>query len=240
MDRFNCRMEVKFAANDGAATGTFSGYGAVFGNVDSYGDVIQKGAFKDSLKEWKAADRSPPMLLQHGGFWGSVDDEVPIGRWTSMEEDDVGLKVEGELFCLDTDRGKYLYQGMKSRALDGLSIGYRAKEFVLGTKPTEPRRTLKKVELVEVSVVTFPANGKARVSGVKSVRDFSPQDWRDVEAYLREAGLSRADAVKAVSGFKNYLQRDAGEPDNAARDEQASAELVAAIKRATATLQTHA
>jgi HK97 family phage prohead protease len=225
MDRLNCRMEVKFAGPDDAATGTFSGYGSVFGNLDSYGDVIQKGAFRESLKEWRKQDRSPPMLLQHGGFWGSVDDEVPIGKWTSMEEDDVGLKVEGELFCLDTDRGKYLYQGMKSKVLDGLSIGYRAKEFVLGTKPTEPRRTLKRVDLIEVSVVTFPANGKARVGGIKSARDFTTQDWRDVEADLRDAGLSRTDAVKAVSGFKNYLQRDAGGPDNAARDEMASAEL---------------
>lgn len=224
MDRFNCRMEVKFAADE-AAAGTFEGYGAVFGNVDSYGDVIQKGAFRETLREWKKQDRTPPMLLQHGGFFGPVDDQVPIGLWTSMSEDDVGLKVEGRLFAMDTDRGKYIYEGMKAKALDGLSIGYRPKEFVLGTKPSEPRRTLKRVDLVEVSVVTFPANGKARTGAVKSAMQFTSQDWRDVEAVLRDEGLSRADAVKAVSGFKSWLQRDAEAPETAPRDEAAAVQL---------------
>ena len=53
---------------------------------------------------------------------------------------------------------------MKSGVLDGLSIGFRTKKFTMGTKPNEPRRTLEEIDLMEVSIVTFPANGKARVS----------------------------------------------------------------------------
>ena len=50
---------------------------------------------------------------------------------------------------------------MKEKTLDGLSIGYRAKDYTRGTKENEPRRTLKAVDLVEVSLVTFPANEAA-------------------------------------------------------------------------------
>lgn len=222
MDRFSCRMEVKFA-DDGAKVGSFSGYGAIFGNVDSYGDVIQKGAFKDTLREAKKAGRMPKMLLQHGLGFSTMDD-IPVGIWSAVEEDEIGLKVEGELFALTTERGQYIYEGMKTGAIDGLSIGFKAKEFTFGSKPTEPRRTLKKIDLHEVSIVTFPANDRARMTGVKSAADYTPQDWRALEAVLRDEGLSRSDSVKAVSGFKAYLQRDAGVSDPAPRDETAAEE----------------
>lgn len=228
MDRLQCGFEAKFA--DNSADGTFSGYGAVFSNLDSYGDVIQPGAFKETLKTWKKSGRHPPMLLQHA-MGMTTEDSLPVGVWTSMEEDDVGLKVEGRLIAMDTDRAKYIYEGLKTRALDGLSIGYVAKEFVVGTKPKEPRRSLKSVELMECSVVVFPANDKSRVKGVKSARDFDNTDWRDVEAALRDEGLSRTDAVTAVSSFKAYLQRDAGEPDQALRDEATSEALRSLAER---------
>jgi HK97 family phage prohead protease len=230
------RIEIKLASDDiDAKTGEFSGYGAVFGNIDSYGDVIEKGAFKASLREWEDRGKYPPMLLQHGGgFMGNADDMLPVGQWTAMEENSRGLKVTGRLFAMGTERGQYLYEGMKSGALDGLSIGYRAKKYVLGTKPDQPRRKLTDVDLVEVSIVTFPANGKARVSAVKSA-DLTADEMRDLEATLRTRGLSRADAVKAVSGFREYLQRDAGEPGTDLRDEGAAA-LAEHIRRNIATL----
>jgi HK97 family phage prohead protease len=205
MQRMMAQFEVKFS--DESPVGTFSGYGAVFGNIDSYGDVIAKGAFKETLREWKKQKRLPPMLLQHGGFMGLMaDDLVPIGKWTAMEEDDTGLKVEGRLINLDTDRGKAVYGALKEQVLDGLSIGFRTKEFSLGTKPDEPRRTLKKVELVELSVVTFPANGEARVEGVKT----QPRTIREFEAFLRDVGRFSHAAAKAIaaSGFKATDPRD--------------------------------
>lgn len=223
MDRFNCRMEVKFAEGDNAKVGTFSGYGAIFGNLDSYDDVIQKGAFKETLREAKKTGRMPKMLLQHGMGFGALDG-IPCGAWSSMEEDEIGLKVEGSLFAMSTERGQYLYEGLRSGAIDGLSIGFKAIDFTYGTKQGDPRRTLKKVRLDEVSIVTFPANDKARVGGVKSAADYTPQDWRALEAVLRDEGLSRSDSVKAVSGFKSYLQRDAGVSDPAPRDETATEE----------------
>jgi uncharacterized protein len=222
MDRFNCPVEFKFAI-EGKPDGYFTGYGAVFGNVDSHDDVIQKGAFRDTLREAKKSGKMPKMLLQHGMGLGTID-SLPIGKWLSMEEDDTGLKVEGQLFALNTERGQYIHEGLKSGELDGLSIGYKAIDFSYGSRVGEPRRTLKKVNLNEVSVLTFGSNDKARINSVKSAADYTPQDWRALEAALRDEGLSRSDAVKAVSGFKSYLQRDAGVSDTAPRDEAAAEE----------------
>jgi HK97 family phage prohead protease len=205
MERLSFNFEIKFAT--GAPEGTFSGYGAVFGNVDSYGDVIEKGAFKDTLREWEGRGKLPPMLLQHGGgfFGGGADDMLPIGKWNSMEENSKGLKAEGQLFAMQTERGQYLYEGLKSGTLDGLSIGYEVKEFVAGTKPGEPRRKLTSVDLWELSVVTFPANDKARVGAVKAIKTI-----REFEDFLRDVGGFSHAAAKAIAarGFKSSEPRD--------------------------------
>ena len=208
--------EIKLATD--GPKGVFSGYGAVFGNTDAYGDVIARGAFKQTLREWEEYGKLPPMLLQHGGgiFSGTADDKVPIGKWDAMEENSKGLKVEGHLFGLSTDRGKYLIDALAEGVLDGLSIGFRTRKSITGTKPGEPNRTLTDLDLVEVSIVTFPANPKARVSSVKSM---TVEELRELEAVLRDEGLSHKDCRRAVSAFKAYLQRDAGVPTTVLRDE---------------------
>jgi HK97 family phage prohead protease len=198
--------EVKFAAPDSME---FSGYGAVFGNVDAYGDVIRPGAFAESLANARRTGIWPAMLSQHGGWGMTAQDLTPIGVWTDLSEDGIGLKATGTL--APTPRGQELHALMKMQprpAIDGLSIGYIAKDWSPRSKPEEPRRTLKRIDLVEISPVTFPANGKARVTSVKSLAD----NERDFEAWLmRDAGLSRKDAQVVISrGFRELIrQRDA-------------------------------
>lgn len=152
-------LAVKFAATDDE-TMTFTGYGSVFGNVDSYGDLIARGAFKASLKAHEQNGTTPLMLLNHNSF------DLPIGVWEELSEDDHGLLMRGKF--LDTVTGRDAYTAVKAGALDGLSIGFRVTDFQMGKSAAEPRRTIKGIDLVEVSVVTFPANGKARVADVKS------------------------------------------------------------------------
>jgi len=215
IERKSFDLEVKLDDNAPDGEMKFSGYGAVFGNVDSWGDVIAKGAFTETVKAAKASGKWPAMLTSHNGY------DMPVGVWMDMKEDSRGLWVEGKL--ADTERGKEIYALLKMQprpAISGLSIGYIAKDYTLHqrTKSEEPRRTLKTVDLLEVSFVTWPANDKARVVNVKS--EFKP---REIEDGLRDAGLSRADSVKAVAVFKSLLQRDAGEPNTDPRDEDAAA-----------------
>lgn len=210
--------------------GTFSGYGAVFGNVDAQGDMIRQGAFKTSLSEWQGRGKNPPMLLQHGGMGGfntpSPDDLLPVGEWTAMDETTRGLKVAGRLFALGTERGQYIYEGLKAGVLDGLSIGYKAREFIVGTRAGEPDRTLTDVDIWEVSIVTFPANPKTRITGVKAL---TIDELRELEDDLRDAGLSHKHCLKAIAVLRQWLQRDAGEPGGQ-RDAAADGELGQLLK----------
>jgi HK97 family phage prohead protease len=222
--------EVKFASD---STGmVFEGYGAYFGNVDSYGDVIAKGAFTQTLKDAKKNDNYPAMLLQHGNWLGG-DDNMPVGIWTSMKEDDKGLVVEGKL--AETQRGKDAYALLKMEprpAITGLSIGFRVKEMVLGTKPKEPRRTLTAIELMEVSLVTFPANDKARITGVKSF------NARDLEAALRsELKLSQGDAVSAIALMKKHLREGGGDYVGDGREGADLKAIADRLRATTATLK---
>lgn len=198
--------EVRFAGD--TADMTFSGYGAVFGNIDSYGDVIAKGAFRETLGHARKSGHWPAMLSQHGGGF-IQQDTTPIGIWTEMREDDTGLYVEGKL--ADTERGREAYSLLKMKprpAYSGLSIGFLPKKWSVRTRPEEPRRTLEAVDLLEVSLVTFPANPKARVTGVKSGEDI--RTVREFEDFLRDVGGFSHAAAKAIAsgGFKASDPRD--------------------------------
>lgn len=229
MQNLTCNLrELKFAADEGAQAMSFTGYGAVFGNVDSYGDVIEAGAFSKFLADVKAGNQPwPAMLSQHGGWQMSAEDMTPIGVWTDFAEDGHGLKVTGQL--ADTPRGLEMHKLMKMSprpAIDGMSIGYIAKEWEPRSKPEDPKRKLKRIDLIEVSLVTRPANGKARVESVKN-------DWteRDFERLLtRDAGLSRSEALVVINqGFKSLIaMRDAGSAE--------LAELYEAVKRREAAI----
>jgi HK97 family phage prohead protease len=217
MPEIRLPFEIKFSA--GAPEGTFAGYGAVFGNIDSYGDVIEKGAFKDTLRDWEGKGKWPPMLLQHGGgmFGGGADDMLPVGKWIKMEENSKGLKVEGQLFAMQTERGQYIYEGLKAGSLDGLSIGFEVKESVSGTKPGEPRRTLTAIDLWELSIVTFPANDKARVGNVKAAEIDELMNLSDCVDLLRKAGgsaWSKKTANDFVGRLAKIARREAGDDQN--------------------------
>lgn len=150
-------LQIKAAGDDG----TVEGYGSVFGVRDNYDDVIAKGAFVQSLKDHKAAGTMPAMLWQH-------DADKPIGIWTEMVEDEKGLRIKGQL-AMETVKGKEAHALLKMGALNGLSIGFMSKEWAYD-RDTEVR-TLTAIDLWEVSLVTFPANEKARVTNVKASPD---------------------------------------------------------------------
>lgn len=203
MERLHQPFEFKFAES-GADVGTFEGYGAYFDNIDRHKDVVVKGAFADSLAEWKARGRLPAMLLQHGlGF--STSDGLPIGVWKDMAEDSKGLHVRGKLINLDTERGKTVYGAMKEGALDGLSIGYKTLLHTIGQMG---ERVLKKLKLFEVSVVADPANEMARVEAMKMAEQI--KTIREFEDFLRDVGGFSHAAAKAIAigGFKASEPRD--------------------------------
>lgn len=203
-DHLDIPFKIKAVSEDGL----FSGYGSVFGVVDSYKEVVMPGAFSESLQ-----GRVPALLWQHRSG-------EPIGVYTVVKEDNVGLYVEGKL-ALKTTRGAEAYELLKMGALNGLSIGFVTRED--SYDKVSGVRTLKKVDLWEVSLVTFPANDASRVSNVKAVD--SIKTLSDAEAYLRDAGgLSRREALALVARIKSLHGRS---------DSDELGELAALMKRNT-------
>lgn len=147
-DKRQCAApELRLAGGDDTP-GTFAGYASLWDVADSYGDVIKRGAFARSI-----ATGWPRMLWSH-------DPAKPVGTWTRITEDDVGLRVEGKL-SLKSTAGADAHALLADGALDGLSIGFRAKRSERGTGGT---RVLHEIELIEISLVTIPAAGGARVT----------------------------------------------------------------------------
>lgn len=185
--------------------GEVEGYGSVFGVRDNYDDVIASGAFLNSLKEHKDAGTMPAMLWQH-------EADEPIGIWTDMVEDAKGLLIKGQL-CLDTAQGKEAYALLKMGAINGLSIGFMS---VPGTSvyKDDGVRVLTQIDLWEISLVTFPANEKARVTNVKSSDQLATP--KDAERVLRDAGFSKADATALVSRVMRMGEERSDSADSAA------------------------
>lgn len=181
--------------------GHFTGYGSVFGVKDSYSEVVAPGAFKKSIQARQEKGRKLPVLWQHRSG-------EPLGVYDVVKEDSNGLWLEGNLLVDDVARAKESQALMKAGAVTGLSIGYYVLDDSWNEK--EGVRTLKELDLQEVSIVTFPANDEARIDTVKSklLAGGSPT-LREFEELLREKGFSRADAEHiAVHGFKTWLARE--------------------------------
>jgi HK97 family phage prohead protease len=149
-------FEVKAVAEDG----TFSGYAAVFGNVDRGRDVCAKGCFGSSLKD-HAEQKTMPGL-----YWGH-DSSEPIGEWTLVREDDRGLYVEGKLWIgAGIPKAEQAYRLIKSAGPKGLSIGYVTVKSSIDERAGV--RRLEQLDLKEVSVVSFPMNDQARIISAKN------------------------------------------------------------------------
>ncbi len=206
-------LQIKAACDDG----TVEGYGSVFGVRDNYDDVIAKGAFVQSLKDHKAAGTMPAMLWQH-------DADKPIGVWTEMVVEEKGLRIKGQL-AMETVKGKEAHALLKMGAINGLSIGFMSKQWAYD-RETEVR-TLTEIDLWEVSLVTFPANEKARVTNVKSASELATP--KDAERILRDAGFSKADATALVSRVMRMGEERSDSADSTAKALKSAQRLIASL-----------
>lgn len=195
--------DIGFEIKEVTSTGTFSGYGSVYGVLDQGDDIVLPGTFTKSLGDLSVKGQMPAMLWQHKA-------SEPIGAYTAVKEDASGLYVEGRL-ALKTQRGAEAYELMQMKAISGLSIGYKTNDADYNAKTGV--RTIKSAELYEISLVTFPMNDTARVSMVKSIQEIS--DLTSAEKYLRHAGgLSRQEAKDFMFSLKNIIRRHVGEVDS--------------------------
>ncbi len=190
-ETFTSKLELKSFNED---SGHFSGYGAIFNNVDHDHDTFKKGAFSQSLKAWEKKGALPSLLWMH-------DTTQPLGVYKSMREDSKGLYVEGELLINDDSMAKKAFAHLKAGSVSGLSVGFQTKDY----EYSGSTRIIKDVDLFEVSLVALPANDESRITNIK--RLFASGELPSkvqVEKYLREV-MSIRQAKSLIAGGYNFL-----------------------------------
>lgn len=178
------RLSVSLEIKSIDESGRFAGYASVFDVVDQQRDVVQKGAFVQSLRNRVSEIK---LLWQH-------DMAQPIGYFTEIFEDAYGLYVEGQLL-LNVEKAREAFTLLKQGVVKGLSIGYAPIHYRMN--PDDGVRELSQVELYEISLVTFPANAVAEVSVVKgSLTDI--QNKEDTAMIALSAALD--DMLQSLHG----------------------------------------
>lgn len=200
---------IKFAS----AEGSFSGYGSVFGVVDSHKDIIMPGAFAEVIKSGNPVH----VYVNHGWMRG----DLPVGQWSGLSEDAKGLLGDADLE-MKMPSAVNAYWAVKGRLVNGLSIGYVPDPAGIERRQDGTRVIHRMKALKEISIVTDPSNAFAQITGIKSAALLDAIDGvetiRDLESLLRDAaGLSKSAATALVCRAKSIFVPQ-GDPAGPAED----------------------
>ena len=203
MERLYKSFELKAGDN-----GIVEGYASTWTKTpDSYGDIVIKGAFTETLKKRKATGHPFPLCFNH-------DFDQIIGAVAEAEEDDFGLKIKASF--LNTA----LAQEKRELVKEGIVWQFSFAYSVLGREePTEEEKKqgifqkLTKLDLYEVSLVPVPANQTAIVTEVKNDSEVETKEAEVEEKSGRRNSKKDADAIKQAITLLQSVLDDADESD---------------------------
>lgn len=204
----NARVQLKAGPVDGLEDGQFEAYASVFGNVDSYGDVVMPGAFADDLKAWAASGDFLPVLFGHN----MSDPEYNIGHVLEAVEDEKGLRVRAQL-DLETPKGAATYRLLKGRRISQMSFAYDVLEGAWGKKDGQEVYELRKLKVYEVSVVPIGANQETEILGVKAAAAAlagAVKEGRVISAKNLDSLRSAYEAIGSVLASAEPVETDEG------------------------------
>ncbi|WP_396902460.1 HK97 family phage prohead protease [Mycolicibacterium sp.] len=173
----SAQIQVKAGPDDGLEEGQFVAYASVFGNKDSYGDVVMPGAFAKTLAEWTKSGDQIPVLFGHN----MSDPDYNLGGVVSAEEDAVGLKVTMQL-DLENPKALQTYRMLKGRRIRQMSFAYDEIDSGPAVHDGDHVWELRELKLYEVSVVTIGANQETEILAVKSMPSVAERALRDIKA----------------------------------------------------------
>lgn len=202
---FECKVDMD--------NNTFEGYAAVFGNIDSYRDVIEPGAFKKTLQE---SSHRVKVLWQH-------DPWTPIGKPISMSEDSKGLHVKAKIS--ETNVGKDALVLLRDGVINELSIGYDTVKEEYDKQNNI--RKLKEIRLWEFSPVTWAANDLAVITDIKGIDNLEPLLTR-VRGFSNAVKAGRVLSEKNVQLVKQAIEAlqallEAAEPEDSTQGDSKAA-----------------
>ena len=204
------RLIVEKQGNTGKIEATVTTWGAREG-ADGRRFNYQPEGFMDWAESFAKGGKPLPMFLNH------QSDAMPVGEWTSFEMDDNCMTAQGRIYT-NTTAGKDIYTVMQEspQMFGGVSVGAYAEDYQMVNADGNPDQSdeayfqITKGGLREVSIVMYPNNPEANVNKLEFFRPDGSADLKILEQALRDAGLSKSDAVAAASTFKKVLeQRDA-------------------------------
>lgn len=177
--------------SDSAAS--FVGYASVFDVVDSYGDVVRKGAFAKSIEALTAEGAQPLGVYYAHNMNGSPYGLVGVVK--ALVEDDHGLRVEADLFVDSNPEAKFLHEAMQMGVINEMSFAYYVTDGGWGKHDGEEIYEIKGVDLLEVSVCPVGVNRQALVQEVKA--RLTPARKSDEAVTVEDEGAEELEGVKA-------------------------------------------
>lgn len=184
MKNLNKKFFVEFKA-DQVDDDVIKGYASTFNTINSYGDYVVEGAYTDCLAKLAENGKKLPCLWQHNS-------DQPIGYFTVLKQDNVGLYCELSLLSNDIQQAREAKALIKADVVTGFSIGAYVEDYeIKQDDDNNDIYALTKLDLREISVVTFPADDNARIEQSEKVLDV-----RELEHSLRDVGCTRSLAKK--------------------------------------------
>jgi HK97 family phage prohead protease len=210
IEHIDVDFEIKQIFEDDDQLFRFEGLASTFGNIDLVDDIVARGAFEESIKQ-----RMPKILWQHSS-------REPIGMPEIATETEEGLFIRAKLPKEDTFVSGRVIPQIKIGSINAMSIGFIDQDSETNGQGI---RTLKKIDLKEVSLVSFPANELALISGFKNesktVTPFEnlaladrSRPWDASEAAGRIRTATGSTDSPSASYRKNFLWFDSSEPEN--------------------------
>lgn len=223
----------KAGPENGLKDGQFEAYASVFGNVDSYGDIVVEGAFAESLKEWGDSGLALPVLWGHN----MADPDYNIGHVVEASEDEHGLKVRAEL-DLESPKAAQVYRLLKAGRVSQMSFAFDVLDGAPAEKDGVDVFELRRLKLYEVSVVPIGANQDTEVLAVKAAADkvtASIRDGRTLDTKTIDALRGVRDAIDEAVSLADHDEKSdgtAGGNDEAAQvGRKSEADPGAAVRR---------
>ena len=176
------------AAGDNAEAGTFVAIVSVFGNVDTYGDVVASGAFTETLAEWAASGDPIPVVWSHE--WNDPDSH--IGVVLDAIETDEGLQITGQL-DLDEPKSSKVFRLLKERRVTQFSFAYEVREGAWAERDGREVYELRRLGLIEVGPTLVGVNSATRLLDAKSESD-------GAASKIDRAALAAADTPPPIPG----------------------------------------
>jgi HK97 family phage prohead protease len=194
--------QLKAGPDDGLEEGVFSAYASVFGNEDSYGDVVVAGAFAADLARWKESGQNIPLLFGHN----MSDPDFNIGHVVDAVEDEKGLLVTAQL-DLENPKAAQVYRMLKGRRINQMSFAYDVIDGGSVTEDEKSHYELRELKVYEISVVTIGANQETEILAVKSATNALLSKAGRVISAKNETALRSAheQLVGAATEIKNVL-----------------------------------